>query len=44
VGGLRRLARSRHEVVANQADFLAKPATNGTAESPPAYDEDEEPF
>ncbi|HSH59054.1 MAG TPA: single-stranded DNA-binding protein [Acidimicrobiales bacterium] len=36
--------RSRHEVVANQIDFLAKPATNGTGESPPAYAEDEEPF
>jgi single-strand DNA-binding protein len=36
--------RSRHEVVANQIDFLAKPATNGAAESPPAYAEDEEPF
>ena len=35
--------RSKHEVVANQVDFLAKPATNGSSE-PPAYAADEEPF
>ncbi len=35
---------SKHEVVANQIDFLAKPASNGTAEPQPAYSQGEEPF
>lgn len=36
--------RSKHEVIANQVDFLAKPANeNGAAEPGPAYDLDE-PF
>ncbi len=34
--------RSKHEIVANQIDFLAKPATNGTSEPP--VQADEEPF
>ncbi len=33
---------SKHEVVANQIDFLAKPATHGA--EVPAYAEGEEPF
>ena len=36
--------RSRHEVVANQIDFLTKPAANGAAEPQPAYANGEEPF
>ena len=36
--------RSRHEVIANQIDFLAKPAANDSPEPQPAYSEAEEPF
>ncbi len=36
--------RSKHEVTANQVDFLAKPAANGTTEAQPAYSDGEEPF
>jgi len=37
--------RSKHEVIANQVDFLAKPAgSNGSAAPQPAYAGDEEPF
>lgn len=35
---------SKHEVVANQIDFLAKPAAKDTAEPTPAYSQGEEPF
>lgn len=36
--------RSRHEVIANQIDFLVKPTGNGAAEPQPACAEGEEPF
>ncbi len=35
---------SKHEVVANQIDFLAKPTGNGAGEPQPAYSDGEEPF
>lgn len=35
--------RSRHEVVANQVDFLSRPAGNGS-EPAPAYAAGEEPY
>ena len=37
---------SKHEVIANQVEFLAKPAANGngSTESQPAYANGEEPF
>ncbi len=35
--------RSKHEIIANQVQFLAKPAGNGSAPEP-AYAEGEEPF
>jgi single-strand DNA-binding protein len=34
---------SKHEVIANQVEFLAKPAGNNQPQ-PPAYSEAEEPF
>ena len=39
-------AHSKHEVIANQVDFLARPAANGTAASEPvpASANGEEPF
>jgi single-strand DNA-binding protein len=39
-------AHSKHEVIANQVDFLARPATNGSAapEPAPADANGEEPF
>lgn len=39
-------AHSKHEVIANQVDFLARPAPNGSAasEPAPAYANGEEPF
>jgi single-strand DNA-binding protein len=36
-------ARSKHYIIANQVQFLAKPAANG-APPEPAYDPGEEPF
>ncbi len=36
-------ARSKHEVIANQVEFLAKPAGDSQPQ-PPVYGEGEEPF
>jgi single-strand DNA-binding protein len=38
--------RSKHEIIANQIDFLAKPASNGNASPEPQrpYADGEEPF
>lgn len=39
-------AHSKHEIIANQVEFLAKPAANGNgaAEAQPVYATGEEPF
>lgn len=39
-------AHSKHEIIANQVEFLAKPAAsgNGAAEAQPVYANGEEPF
>ena len=36
--------RSKHEVIANQIEFLARPAGGSGSEPAPAYAPDEEPF